>query len=143
MKARLQEAMKEAMRAKDKLRLNTIRGALSAMQYEAMRKSKDELSDDEAVAVLKSEVKKRDEAIEYAAKDGRGEMRAELEAERGVLLEFLPRQVSQAELEEAVRRMKEAEPGIALGPVMKRLREEYGARLDGKLASEAARRILG
>ena len=142
MKKKLQAAVKEAMRAKDKVRLSTIRGALAALQYEEMRKSKDELSNDESIAVLASEVKKRDEALEYAVQDGRAELQTELQAERAILFEFLPEQLDAARLTAIIQGLKQAEPGIALGAVMKKLREDYNGRFDGKLASEVAKKVL-
>lgn len=131
------------MRAKDKVRLNVLRGIVSAIQYEEIRKGKDALPDEEIVAVLKSELKKRDEAMEYAKKDGRVELQEELERERAVLMEFLPQQLSEAELEQMIQTMKAAEPGINLGAVMKRLRDEHAGRFDGKVASAVAKRLVG
>ena len=84
MKKKLQEEMKNAMREKDKVRLMTIRGVLSAIQYEEMKKSKDCLSDDEIIAVLRSELKKRAESLEYAEKDGRTELIEDLKKEEEV-----------------------------------------------------------
>ena len=66
MKAALREAMKSAMKAQDKLRLETIRSALSAIQYEEMQKGVDDLAAADCTAVLQREVKKRAEGIEFA-----------------------------------------------------------------------------
>lgn len=142
MKKKLQEEMKNAMREKDKLRLMTIRGVLSAIQYEEMKKSKDALSDDEIIAVLRSELKKRAESLEYAEKDGRTELIDDLKKEEEVLKGFLPQQMSAEELETVVRNIKEGNPNANMGDIMKQLRTDYSGKFDGKLASEIVKKVL-
>ncbi len=143
MKQKLQDAMKQAMRDKDKLRLSTIRGVLAAIQYEEMRKEKDSLSDEETLAVLKNEVKKRTEALEFAKQSGRNDLQQELEQERAVLQSFLPRQMDAVELEKVISGIIASNEGIDLGGVMKKLREQHAGLYDGKTASELVKRALG
>ncbi len=143
MKKKLQEEMKNAMKSKDKLALNTIRGVLSAIQYEEMRKSKDSLSDEEIISVIRSEIKKRVEALEYAEKDGRTETVEELKAEEAVLKNFLPQQMTEEELTAVVQGYKAENPAINMGEVMKKLKESYAGKYDGKLASSVVKSVLG
>ena len=143
MKKKLQEEMKNAMKSKDKLALNTIRGVLSAIQYEEMRKSKDALSDEEIISVIRSEIKKRVEALEYAEKDGRTETVEELKAEEAVLKNFLPEQMTEEELTAVVQGYKAENPAINMGEVMKKLKESYAGKYDGKLASSVVKSVLG
>jgi len=142
MKKKLQDEMKNAMRDKDKLRLTTIRGILSAIQYEEMRKSKDTLSDDEILAVLRTELKKRSESLEYAEKDGRNELIDDLKKEEAIIKMFLPEQMSQEELEKVICAMKVANPAANMGEIMCQLRAQYNGKFDGKIASEVVKKIL-
>ena len=143
MKKKLQDEMKNAMREKDKLRLAVIRGVLSAMQYEEMRQKKDALSDDEIVGVIKAELKKRAEALEYAEKDGRSELIEDLKREEAILKEFLPEQMTAEELEGVVKGIKEENATAKMGDIMKVLRERYSGRYDSKMASEIVKKVLG
>ena len=94
MKAKLKEALKVAMKAQDKLRLETIRSALSEIQYEEMQKSVNELGATESLQVVQREVKKRLEAIQFEEQAGRAEAKEKLVKEIAILEEFLPRQIS-------------------------------------------------
>lgn len=143
MKKKLQDEMKNAMREKDKLRLAVIRGVLSAMQYEEMRQKKDALSDDEIMAVIRAELKKRTEALEYAEKDGRSELIEDLKREEAILKEFLPEQMTAEELEGVVKSIKEENATTKMGDIMKVLRERYSGRYDSKMASEIVKKVLG
>lgn len=143
MKKKLQDEMKNAMREKDKLRLAVIRGVLSAMQYEEMRQKKDALSDDEIMAVIRAELKKRTEALEYAEKDGRSELIEDLKREEAILKEFLPEQMTAEELEGVVKGIKEENATAKMGDIMKVLRERYSGRYDSKMASEIVKKVLG
>ena len=142
MKEQLKEALKQAMKAKDRIRLQAIRSVLSAVQYEEIQKQTDNLGSDGVIAILKSELKKRREAVEFAEKGGRAEMLEELRAEMAALESFLPQQLSVAELERLIGEMKAADPGLAMSGAMKQLKEKYAGLYDGKAASEVAKRLL-
>lgn len=143
MKAQLREAMKSAMKAQEKLRLETIRAVLSALQYEEMQKGVDELPAAECTAVVQREVKKRVEGIEFAEKANRPESKEQLLKEIAILEEFLPKMLSAEELEKIVSDFKSATPEISLGLVMKHLKDTYAGQYDGKVASEVAKRVVG
>ena len=143
MKDKLKDALKEAMKNKDKTALSTVRSLMSAIQYEEMSKSVDELPAEAAVAVVKSEVKKRKESIEFEKQAGRDEECNLLLQEIKVLEKFLPAQLSEEELTAAINAIKEETSADNLGVIMKALKEKYSGQYDGKLASELARRVLG
>jgi uncharacterized protein YqeY len=113
------------------------------MQYEEMRQKKDALSDDEIMAVIRAELKKRTEALEYAEKDGRSELIEDLKREEVVLKEFLPEQMTAEELEGVVKGIKEENATAKMGDIMKVLREQYSGRYDSKMASEIVKKVLG
>lgn len=143
MKATLKDALKSAMKAKDKISLDTIRSVLTEIQYEEMQKSIEELGATECLQVVQREVKKRLEAIQFEEQAGRAEQKAKLQAEIAVLENFLPKQLSSDELEKIIVHLKESTPGLALNLVMKHLKDNYAGQYDGKSASEIAKRVVG
>ena len=140
MKARLQEDLKTAMKAGDKLHLMTIRGVLT----EITRLEKDvrrEANEAEIVQVLKRERSRREEALEFARKGNRADLVAQNEAEAKILDGYLPAALAPEEVQAAITAQVAA--GITqIGPMMKALRDQFGARLDGKLASDLVKQAL-
>lgn len=141
---RLEAAMRDAMRARDEQRTQTLRMAMAAAHNEKIARRRD-LTDDEVVDVLTKQVKQRRESIAMYRDAGR-EDRAELEeAEAAILAEFMPQQLSEAEVEElaraAISETGAASPGD-LGRVMGSLSPRTRGRADGRLVSEVVRRLL-
>jgi uncharacterized protein len=139
-KNQLRDDLKTAMKSGDKLRLMTIRGVLS----EITRIEKDvrrEANETEIVQVLKRERARRDEMLEFARKGGRQDLVDQNEAEARILEGYLPAALTADELNAAIAAQLSA--GIRqIGPIMKALRDQFGARLDGKLASELVKQAL-
>jgi uncharacterized protein YqeY len=143
MKTKLQAALKEAMKAKDQARLGVIRGVLAAMQYEAMEKKVEELSDEQSTAIIQREIKKRKEEMDFAGQAKRAELIAPLEAEIKALEVFLPSQLTAQDIEKILVEAK-AQPEITnMGAAMKVLKERFAGQYDGKVASEIAKRVFG
>lgn len=142
MKKKLKEELKVSMKAQDRLRLDTIRAVLSEIQYEEMQKGVDELSDAECLVVAQREVKKRNEAIQFAEQAGRAEEKQKLLSEIAILEFFLPKQLSNEELEKIVLGIKESTPGASMPIIMKHLKDNYAGQYDGKSASEIVKRVL-
>jgi uncharacterized protein len=140
MKARLQDDLKSAMKARDTARVMTIRGVLT----EVSRLEKDvrrEANEGEIVQILKRERARRAEALEFARKGNRPDLVAQNEAEAKVLDGYIPAGVGAEQIRAAIDAKIAA--GIAqIGPLMKALRDEFGARLDGKLASDLVKEAL-
>jgi hypothetical protein len=140
---RLLEAMKVAMKAKDSLRLNTIRMARTALKN-AEIEVRHELDEAAAIKVLSTLVKQRREAAD-AYRETRPELAEKEELELAVLQEFLPAQLSEAELEALVIKAI-AESGASsmkdMGAVMKLVTPQTTGRADGKLVSELVRKQL-
>ena len=140
MKEKLQNDLKLAMKAGDKLRVMTLRGALT----EITRLEKDvrrPANDDEIVQILKRERARRDEAIEFARKGGRQDLVEQNQTEAQILDGYLPAALSSSEVEAAIAAQIAA--GVSqIGPIMKALRDQFGARLDGKMASELVKQTL-
>jgi len=142
MKSELQAAMKSAMKAKDKMRLEAIRMLLSAIQYEELQKQISELPKEECLAVLQREHKKRKEELEFAAKAKRQDLKDKFSAEIALIEEFLPKQLSAAELEKIISDLKAQNPACNIGLVMKTLKESYPGQYDSKQAGEIAKQLL-
>ncbi len=140
---KLLEAMKVAMKAKDSLRLSTIRMARTALKN-AEIDTRQELDATEAIKILSTLVKQRREAAE-AYRETRPELAEKEELEVVILQEFLPSQLSEVELAELVTKAV-AESGASsmrdMGAVMKLVTPQTTGRADGKLVSELVRKQL-
>ena len=148
LKDRLRTDLTAAMRARDDVRLRTLRMALTSITKEEVAgESARELSDDEVTAVLTREAKRRREAAEAFAAAGREEQAAAERAEGEVLDTYLPAQLSDAELGELVTAAI-AETGAdsprAMGQVMKVLTPRVAGRAEGaRVAAEVRRQLAG
>ena len=139
----LLDAMKVAMKAKDSLRLTTIRMARTALKNVEID-TRQELDEAAAIKVLSTLVKQRREAAE-AYRETRPELAEKEELEVVILQEFLPAQLSEIELEALVAKAI-AESGAdsmkAMGAVMKLVTPQTTGRADGKLVSNLVRKLL-
>lgn len=146
LKDRLTADMRTAMKERDETTTSTLRMALTAIgNVEVAGTAKRELSDDEVLAVLVKEAKKRREAATAFAAADRPAQAAKEQAEEAVLLAYLPRQLSDDELAAAVTAALTAGgftgPG-ALGPAMKAVKAAVGDQADGaRLAAEVRRQL--
>jgi uncharacterized protein YqeY len=139
-KEKLQSDLKTAMKGGDKLRLMTVRGILS----EITRLEKDvcrDANNEEIIQIIKRERARRDESLEFARRGKRYDLITQYEAEAKILEGYLPDAVGEAELNAAVA-AQIAAGATQIGPIMKALRDQFGARLDGKMASGAVKTAL-
>ena len=144
---RVDSDLKEAMRAKDATRLGVLRMLKSALKYAAIAKSgvDAELSEVEAVQVIRKQAKQRQDSIESFEKGGRTELADKEKEELALLNTYLPQAMSSEELEKVVRETI-AELGATskaqMGAVMKPLQAKAGGRVDGKtLSAEVGRQL--
>lgn len=145
LKERLLEDMKIAMKDKDVIRKNTIQMARAAV-LQVEKDNRITLEDDGILDVIAKEVKKRRDAMPEFEKSGRQDLIDSLKAEMDVLLQYLPRQLTEEELEPIVRQAVE-ETGAAsardMGKVMQAVMPKVKGRADGKMINQIAKRILG
>lgn len=140
MKETLQSDLKTAMKGGEKLRLMTVRGILA----EVTRLEKDvcrEASDDEIIQIIKRERSRRDESLEFARRGKRYDLITQYEAEAKILEGYLPEGVGEEDVKAAVS-AQIAAGANQIGPIMKALRDQFGARLDGKMASAVVKATL-
>lgn len=144
LKTQLQNALQEAMRAKDEVRKNTLRMAISAIRLVEVEKGSP-LDDAAVIAVLQKEIKSRREAIADAEKAGRPDLAEAAKSEIAILDGFLPKAFSESELEALVKQVI-SEIGATsireMGQVMKALMPRLQGRATGEQASQVVRRLL-
>jgi uncharacterized protein YqeY len=146
LKQRLRTDLNSAMRARDQVRLRTLRMALASITNEEVSgAAARELSDDEVVKVLTREAKKRREAAEAFAAAGRAEQAAAERAEGEVLADYLPSQLTDEEVSQLVAAAI-AETGAAgmpaMGKVMKVVTPQVAGRAEGSRVAAEVRRQL-
>lgn len=139
----LQNAMKAAMRAKDQTRLDTLRMAKGAVLMKEKEAGK-EVSDETAVAVLRAEVKKRQQSAELFRELKKEDEALRAEQEIGVIEEFLPKQLTREEIEARVRAYVKEHPEMDHpGKLTGAMKKELGDVADGKVLNQVCREVLG
>ena len=146
LKERLRADLNAAMRARDQVRMRTLRMALTSITNEEVAgASARDLSDEEIVKVLTREARKRREAAEAFGAAGRDQQAAAERAEGEVLADYLPEQLSDDELTALVSAAI-AETGASgmqgMGQVMKMLTPRVAGRADGARVAAEVRRQL-
>jgi len=133
-----------AMKAQDKERLSTIRMLQSAIKNEQIN-SGHELSDEEAMSVIRKAVKQRLDSIEQYTNAGRTELADKERSEMELLKTYLPAELSGEELESGLREIIASTGATSkkdLGKVMKEATARFKGRVDGKKIQEAVSRLL-
>lgn len=141
---RIESDLKQALRARDKERVSTLRMLLTEVNNERIRSGG--AVDEKALASLvRKAIKQRHEAAEQFRKAGREEAAASEEREAEILETYLPQQAGEEEIRRAVEELAEAE-GYAgpqhMGPVMQQMMARFGATADGSVVSRIAREVL-
>jgi uncharacterized protein len=136
--------MTAAMKAQEKERLSTIRMLQSAIKNEQINAGH-ELSDEEAMAVIRKAMKQRQDSIEQYTNAGRTELADKERSEMELLKTYLPAELSEEELESGVREIiasTGAQSKKDLGKVMKEATARFKGRADGKKIQELVSRLL-
>ncbi|OGH19286.1 MAG: glutamyl-tRNA amidotransferase [Candidatus Levybacteria bacterium RIFCSPHIGHO2_01_FULL_40_15b] len=147
LKDKIQEDLKQAMKARDELRLSVIRMLKSAIQYHEIQKGGAgyEATDEDVIEVIGREVKKRNEAIELYKKGGREELAQKEEKELEILKTYLPEQMSEGEVRKLVEE-EIARTGASgmqdMGKVMGSLMPKVKGHADATLVSTLVRKQL-
>lgn len=150
LKDRLRTDLTAAIKARDDIRSSTLRMVLTAVtNAEVAGKQAKELTDDDVLAVLTSEAKKRREAATAFADGGRDAMAAKEVAEAAVIAEYLPEPLNEDEVvalvTAAIAETGAAAEGMrAMGKVMGRVTPQVKGRADGSfVAAEVKRQLAG
>jgi hypothetical protein len=144
LKEQIDQELKEAMRAKDERKLSALRLLKTAIRRAEVDKMR-ELTDEEILAVIADEAKKRREAIEQFSQGGREDLALQEKEELAILEAYLPKPLSREEIEEMARQaIKEvgATSPRQMGQVMKILMPRVKGRADGALVSKIVQELL-
>ncbi len=144
LKERLDADLKEAQKAKDTIRVSVIRMLKTTIKNREVEKI-GELTEQELLQAVNSQIKTRQEAVEGFKKGGRDELAKKEEAEMAILKKYLPEQLSKEEIEALVEKAvveTEAAGPRDMGKVMKALMPDVTGKADGKLVSELVKEKL-
>jgi len=144
----INNAVKEAMKAKDERKLSTLRMVNSTLKnadIEARGQGKPPLSDDDVLGVLQKMIKQRHESVELYDKGGRAELADQERAEIAVITAYLPKQMSEDEVKAAIS-VVISETGAAgmkdMGKVIAALKAKYAGQMDFGKASGLVKTAL-
>ncbi len=144
LKDRIASDLKEAMRARDQLRLDTLRSAISGFTYKRTEAGTD-LSDADELAVVQKLVKQRNDSLVEFEKAGRTDLADKERAERDILTAYLPAQKSPDEVREVVKAIIAGIPAENRnqGAVMKVAMPQLKGIADGNLVRQIVTEELG
>ncbi len=143
-RGQVENDIKMALKAGEKERLSTLRMLLAAIKNEIIA-SGSEVDEDRFVALVRKAIKQRRESAGFFLKGDRAESAAKEEREIEFLHPYLPQQVSEEEIRQAVTDFiadQELSGPAAMGTVMKEMMARFGARADGSVVSRLARETL-
>ena len=146
LKDRIRQDLTAAMRAKDDTAKSTLRSVLTSIsKAEVSGKAQVNLSDDQVIGVIRSELGKRKEAAEIYDKAGRDELAAQERAEAEILTPYLPAEIADEDLaaivaeEIANARQSGVEGPRAMGVVIKAVKERVGATAEGSRIAQTVK----
>jgi len=140
---RLNNDMKQAMKNKEKEKLSVIRMVKAAMQNEAIKLGKSQLSEDEELTVLSRELKQRKDSLQEFENAGRIDLADKLKNEIKVLELYMPKQLNEEELLQVIRETiaevgasSKADMGKVMGAIMPKVKGKADGSLVNKLVQQ-------
>lgn len=137
MEERIQNELKEAMKAKDEIRANTLRSIKAAILNEKSNGVRHELTDNDIIKLINKQIKLRKDAEDIYRSSNRIDLAEKELMERNILEEFVPKKLTEDETKTAVENAI-AETGVTLpqekGKLIGFLRNKYGEQLDMRIA---------
>ncbi len=141
---KIQDDIKSALKAGDRERLGTLRMLLAEIKNEKIRAGQ-EVDDDTFSRLVRKAVKQRKDSVEQYRQGDREELAAKEEREIGYLEVYLPQQVGEDAIRQAIEELVAAEDlsgPRAIGPIMKAMLARFGSSADGKTINQIARDVL-
>ncbi len=139
MEKKIDSDLKEAMKARDKVRLSTLRMIKAALKNVQLEKRETELDDDEVIGVISGQAKRRSESILAFEKGDRPDLAEKEKAELEIIRGYLPEQLGEEELLKMISEAI-AEAGAStksdVGKVMKLVMPRVRGRADGKQVNQ-------
>lgn len=136
-KEQIQIDLKEAMKARAQEKVTCLRGVLAAIKQVEIDTRQD-VSEEQVNAILRKEIKKRREALDFAKKAERQDLVLENEKELALIESYLGSQLSADELRTIIDTYKK-EGLTSVGQIMSRLKTDHAGKYDSKLASDMAK----
>lgn len=144
LKEKLLEDLKECMKTKNEVRKNTIQMVRAAI-LQIEKDKQISVDDNQIIEIIAKECKKRKDSLSDYEKSGREDLISQVNEEIVILSEYLPKQLSQEELEDIIKKIIEEEGATSIkdmGKVMKVAKEKIGAQSDGKTINEVVKKLL-
>jgi len=142
---RIVDDLTKAIKGRDKERLLVLRGVKAAIKNKQVELRLEGLSDEQIYGVIRSEVKRRKEAIEKFAEGSRQDLAEKEKAELTILSDYLPSQLSEEEIKEVLAQVIQevsASGPKDLGKVMKTAMAKFAGMADGREVNRLARELL-
>lgn len=142
-RAQILEDIKVAMKAGENFKRDTLRTLNSALKQVEIDK-RIELSDEMVFSILQSEIKKRNDSYEQYKNANRDDLADKEFKEIEIISGYLPKQLSDEELNDSVKKIinKNGFSKKDMGLIMKKAKEEFGAKVDGKRLSECVKNLI-
>ena len=145
LKEQIPEDLKNALRNKNSFELSVLRMLQSALKNREIDNKKQELTDEDVIGVVGAEIKKRRDAATEFEKVNRPDAADQEKAEIEILMKYMPRQMSEDEIRDVVKKAVEdtrAESMKDIGKVMKVLMPQVKGKADGSVVNKIVREIL-
>jgi len=140
----IQDHVKDAMKAGDRLKLSTLRMLVAAIKQKEID-TRSDLSDDDIISIIEKQMQQRLEAAEQYEAAGRNELFEKESQEAEILKAYLPEKMGEKEVKEMIEKIISEMGGISMkemGNVMSALKDQAGSKIDMKLASQMVREII-
>lgn len=145
LQSKVTEALKEAMKAKNTIALESLRAIKSAILLANTQAGAAELSEDDEIKLLQKLVKQRKESADLYAKQNREDL-AKIEIEQAeIIAQFLPKQLNNDEVEAVIKQIIEQVEAVDMkdmGKVMGEATKQLSGKADGKVISEIVKKLL-
>ena len=140
----IQNHVKDAMKAGDRLKLSTLRMLVAAIKQKEID-TRSDLSDDAIISIIEKQMQQRLEAAEQYEAAGRNELFEKESQEAEILKAYLPEKMGEEEVKEMIEKIISEMGEISMkemGNVMSALKDQAGSKIDMKLASQMVREII-
>ena len=141
---RIELEVRQALKEQNKLELSTLRMLLNAINNEQIR-SGQEVDEQVFSLLVRRAIKQRQDSVEQYSRGGRDDLAEKERKEAEILRRYLPPEVDEREIQQAIRQFVEAESlsgPQGIGPVMKAMMARFGSSADGATINRLAREIL-
>jgi hypothetical protein len=137
----LQSDLHAAMKARASEKVYVLRGLIAAIKNLKVERQVATLADADIAVLVRKEINKRAEVVEFARQANRADLVQSNESEKAILESYLPAQLSRDALETIIKGLAGELGTTQIGPLMAKLRERYAGQFDGKTASELIRKL--